>query len=89
MTQSPSASSMNAGATTTQYPKKLQLSLSLEVEVQTAEFEQYLADSAGNLQMGFIADLYDLLNFQQELGVTLINGVSFADVQRYNQKFIP
>ena len=69
------------------YPKKVSLSLTLEVEVPTLESESYIFESplgAGDspLQIGLIADLFDVLQYHTDLSVTKINGSTFAEIQK-------
>ena len=60
------------------YPKTRKLTLSLEIEIKDREQDEYIFDSPyspeGRLQLGFTADLFDLLNFEASLGVSSING---------------
>lgn len=76
-------------ATPTTFPQTRNILLSLEVEFPDQEHLQYMLDDAGNLQLGFIADLFDLLNFESELGVVKINGVTPAEATKPFQKLVP
>lgn len=63
------------------YPKLKKVKLEIEVQIENADKDEYVYESpnaigeAGEaLQLGFIADLFDLFNFEASLGVTRING---------------
>lgn len=69
-------------ATTTEpsasiYPKTIPVVLNLEIQIDGPEKEEYILEHPGSLdsglQLGFIADLFDLLNFEASLGVSRIN----------------
>ena len=66
-------------ATTGSYPKSRKLTLALEIEIKDREQDEYIfenpdAPAESRLQLGFTADLFDLLNFEASLGVSSING---------------
>ena len=62
----------------TGYPKLRKITLNLEVEMGDKDQEDYMFESPDSpdspLQLGFIADLFDILNFEQSMGVQSING---------------
>ena len=62
------------------YPKNRKLTLSLEIQIKDREQDEYVfenpdayGEEADKMQLGFIADLFDLLNFEANLGVSRIN----------------
>lgn len=70
----------------TQYPRAVTLSLTLEMEIPDEERDSYIfaapAEEHEILQIGFIADLFDLFNFDSDLGVLRINGFTHAQITK-------
>jgi hypothetical protein len=68
------------------YPHKVTVTLSVELEVRDSEAESYIfadpASGSTDLQVGLIADLFDVLGYHTDLSVLRINGTTFADVQK-------
>ena len=58
------------------YPKVRDMVLTLSIEIKDKDQEDYLFDNplSDTLQLGFVADLFDMFNFEQSLGVLKING---------------
>ena len=61
------------------YPKRRKITLTLEISLGDKDQEEYMFESPDSpeseaLQLGFVADLFDILNFEQSLGVLSING---------------
>lgn len=80
-------SSSTVSSSSATYPRKVKMNLALELELKDEEQERYLfaSESGGVLQIGFIADLFDLLNFEATLGVEKINGFTNAQVTKVLQ----
>lgn len=59
------------------YPKTRSLILNLEIQIENPDKEEYIFSDPSiensGLQLGFVADLFDLLNFEASLGVSRIN----------------
>ena len=69
------------------YPRRARAVIVLELEIPDAEKDSYIfsADSLLGpeaLQIGFLADLFDLLNFEATLGVEKINGYTHAQITK-------
>lgn len=80
--KNPSAAEVNSGQTLS-FPCKKVLAISLEVEVPDQGMYDYLLTPVGGeLQVGFMADLFDILGLNSDLGIVSINGVSFAELRR-------
>jgi hypothetical protein len=62
------------------YPQSIKITLELELEVPTQETHDYLKQ-AGELQLGFILDLFDVFAYHTDLQVLKINKQSFADAK--------
>jgi len=92
MSNSPSASSVNAGSPVAQpasWPAQIRLDLSLVFEVPDQEALDYLRNPTGGASLGFIADLFDYLNMEMQQGAKSINGLTPEDVRKHFQQFIP
>lgn len=62
------------------YPKLKTIILTLDIQIEDADKDGYIfesplasGDEGAKLQLGFIADLFDLFNFEASLGVIKIN----------------
>ena len=68
------------------YPQKVSISLSLELEIEDSEGAAYVFaepdTGSTEIQLGLIADLFDVLLYHTDLGVLKINGITLADVQK-------
>jgi len=53
----------------------------LEFAFEDADDESYIFSGEAP-QAGFVADLFDILNHDNELGVCSINGMSQEDIQK-------
>ena len=62
------------------YPQSIKITLELELEVPTQETHDYLKQ-AGELQLGFILDLFDVFAYHTDLQVLKINKQSFVDAK--------
>lgn len=89
MSNSPSPQSVNSGYGSAVFPQKLTLPVSIEIEVPDLETLSYLQNPDGTMQIGFIADLQDILLGQTNLDILSINGCTKEDIQRNFSKFIP
>jgi hypothetical protein len=65
----------------TQYPITRKLTLELEIGIGSEEDYGYFFDENGNVQLGFLADVYDSLD-HINAHLIRINNKSFADIQR-------
>ena len=79
----------------TLYPRKARVTLVLEIEIPDADRDSYIfadplesADSTAILQTGFLADLFDVLNFEVNLGVEKINNLTQAQITKTLQEGI-
>lgn len=75
-------------STSLSFPQNVTLSLSIVLSVPDQENLEYLVDDQGKPQIGFIADLHDMLQSQTDLPVVTINGLSLADIRGHFSKFI-
>lgn len=89
MTEEKKEPEREAGVITpTSYPHSASLTLTLEISVKDAEQESYLfavPAVVGQIpvpQIGFLADLFDLLNFEANLGVVKINGFTHDQITK-------
>jgi len=68
------------------FPQKVTIALMLELELKDSEGAAYVfADpttGSTELQLGMIADLFDVLSYHTDLMVQKINGITFAEVQK-------
>ena len=64
------------------FPLKHTVNLELEFECVDQDALSYLVQPDGSLNLGFIADLFDLCNFQADLGVCAINKVTPQDIRK-------
>lgn len=73
--------------------KTRKLSLELELKLESPEAEAYFfaqptgnepegADAIPTLRLAFLADLFDLLNFEGSLGVQSINGWTHDKIKK-------
>lgn len=85
----PTASEVNAGSGNPekkQFPQPIEVNLKLSLLVGSQEeLDYFLAPGEAGLQLGFVADLFDLFNFEQEYGVSEINGISHSEIRRLLQ----
>jgi len=81
MSTKPTAESSANAAETTNYPRKRKIVLELEFSFEDSDEESYIF-SGENVQVGFVADLFDILNHDNELGVCSINGISQEDIKK-------
>lgn len=67
------------------YPRKVQIQLTVELDILSQEEDGYIfaspADSAV-LQLGFLADLFDILRTEGSLGVQKINGFTQQQIAK-------
>jgi hypothetical protein len=63
------------------YPKRRSIVVTLDISLDSPEEESYLF-TGDSLQAGFVADLFDILNHDNELNVQSINGLTQADIQK-------
>lgn len=84
MNPSITAAEANAGGEALGWPRRTRISLILEIDVSDQEsLDYFLAPPSGDeLQIGFLADLFDLFNFQQDFGVLSINGRTHAEIRK-------
>ena len=73
-TPQPTANSEN-------YPRKRKIVIEIEFTFEDSDEESYIF-SGENVQVGFVADLFDILNHDNELGVCSINGISQEDIKK-------
>lgn len=66
--------------------RRVLLTLTLELELADEEKARYiLADPQSEAltpQIGFLADLFDLFNFEADLGVVSINGLTHTQIRK-------
>lgn len=75
------------------YPRKAEIYLTLSLSIPDSQQDNYIfasPDRSPVLQIGFLADLFDLLNNDANLGVLRINGNTHEQIKKtlgasYNQ----
>jgi hypothetical protein len=68
------------------YPQKVTLALALELNVESDEAAAYIfaqpATGSTEIQLGLIADLFDVLGYHTDLQVLSINNLTLTEVQK-------
>jgi hypothetical protein len=71
---------------TASFPQKVSISLTLELQIPDSEAASYVFASpdtgSTELQLGLIADLFDILSYHSDLQVLSINNLSLAEIQK-------
>jgi len=64
-----------------QFPLDKEIELKVKIRISTQEDYDYFLDSKGDLQAGFLADIYDMLDMIDKHIIT-INGLTYQEIQR-------
>ena len=64
-----------------QFPLDKEIELKVKIRISTQEDYDYFLDSKGDLQAGFLADIYDMLDMIHNHIIT-INGLTYQEIQR-------
>jgi len=71
---------------TASFPQKVSISLTLELQIPDSEAASYVFASpdtgSTELQLGLIADLFDILSYHSDLQILSINNLSLAEIQK-------
>jgi hypothetical protein len=71
---------------TASFPQKVSISLTLELQIPDSEAASYIFASpdtgSTELQLGLIADLFDILSYHSDLQILSINNLSLAEIQK-------
>ena len=71
---------------TASFPQKVSISLTLELQIPDSEAASYIFDSpdtgSTELQLGLIADLFDILSYHSDLQILSINNLSLTEIQK-------
>lgn len=86
MTNTPQSSPSSAASS---FPRQLAFPLALVIEVSSQEELDYFVQAGSEAALGFIADLFDHLNFEMAHSVKSINGHTPEEVRRHFQQFLP
>ena len=66
---------------TTRFPVEKEIELKLRIRLASVEDQEYFFSESGDVQIGFLADLFDMLDMINKHIIT-INGKTFAELQR-------
>ena len=64
-----------------QFPIDKEIELKIRVRISSQEDNEYFYSQDGNIQPGFLADIYDMLDMINKHIIT-INGVTYRDLQK-------
>jgi len=71
---------------TASFPQKVSISLTLELQIPDSEAASYIFASpdtgSTELQLGLIADLFDILSYHSDLQILSINNLSLTEIQK-------
>jgi hypothetical protein len=73
---------------TVSYPQKVLINLQIQLEIPNSEAASYIfanpetSSETGELQIGMIADLFDIFSYHSDLEVLKINGTTHAEIQK-------
>lgn len=70
---------------TTSYPRRVTIALAVELEISSPEQDGYIFAAPAEssvLQIGFLADLIDILSVETDLSVTKVNSYTREQISK-------